>query len=163
MTVPSPTIATITTTATSTVIATSPTIATSTTTATSLSTHIEWGTVCLKNKIYISHAETYLIVSFLCKCPPLNFNHSRARGVIYIYMYYLVITYCICRCHRKGDSYQFFYEISVIIVDSNQPLSPGALLLTWFNLNPSMYTQWGIKLLNHSTSSTAQLLDFGNG
>ena len=107
-TVPSQTIATITTTATSTVIATSPTIATSTATATSLSTHIEWGTVCLKDQIYNSHVETYLIVSFLCKCPPLSFNHSRARGVIYIYIYYLVITYCICRCHRKGDSYQCF-------------------------------------------------------
>ena len=109
-TVTSPTIATIITTATSTAIATSPTIATSTAAATSLSTHIEWGTVCLKNKIYISHVETYIIVSFLCKCPPFSFNHSRAHGVIYtyIYIYYLVITYFICRCHRKGDSYQCF-------------------------------------------------------
>ena len=122
--VTSPTIATIITTATSTAIATSPTIATSTAAATSLSTHIEWGTVCLNNKIYIFHVETYIIVSFLCKCPPFSFNHSRAHGVIYIYIYiyYLVITYCICRCHRKGDSYQCFLR--------------NLCYYRWFHTNP---------------------------
>ena len=47
------------------------TTATSTAIATSLSTHIKWETVCLQNKIYISHVETHIIVSFYA-----NAHHS---------------------------------------------------------------------------------------